>query len=826
MAEKDSLHLPVTAIIPQVRQYLASGNTLIVSAPPGAGKSTLLPLELMNEPWLNGKKIVMLEPRRLAAGSIAQRMAALLGEPVGRTVGYRIRFETKVSGATRIEVVTEGVLTRMLHADNALENTGLVIFDEFHERSMHADLALALCRESQQVLRPDLRIMVMSATLDVSALANLLQAPVAESKGKLFPVEVIYTGEQDTDHLPEACALTISRAIREREGDILAFLPGQAEIKKCEIILKKNLRDVLIQPLYGQLTYAEQSAAILPDEAGRRKIVLSTSIAETSLTIEGIKVVVDSGLGRMSAFDPKTGLSGLKTVSISADSADQRAGRAGRLSPGACYRMWSAATQERMPAFRTPEILEADLTSLMLDMVQWGVRDVTRLAWLTPPPAAALEKASGLLHQLGALRDGRITHHGKQIHALPCHPRIAHMLISAASGGDLQLATDLAALLEERDPMERDGKADINLRIEELRRYRQGSSGQRRMENVERAALYYRRLFDISPSNNPADPYTAGLLLARAYPERIAAAKPAFPGQFQLANGRMAAISKDDDLAHQSWLAVARMDSRRGAGRIFLAAPLDASQLVGLAETRTMLSWDTRKGGLIASENLMIGNNVLQSKPLSSLQEEQVAAVVSEAIKNEGETLLDFSENVIQWQNRIMSLRVWNGPDNWPEVSTTALLEHNHDWLGPFLGGVRRTEDLRRIDLLQALQLFLGYDKQEELNRLAPVSIRVPSGSLVRLQYGPHGEDPVLAVRLQEVFGMLDTPRINNNRKNVVLHLLSPGYKPVQVTSDLRSFWENAYFEVRKELKRRYPKHSWPEEPLKAEAVSGVKRKR
>lgn len=817
--------LPVTGIIPSVQRYLAETNTIIVGAPPGAGKSTVLPLALLNEGWLEGRKIIMLEPRRLAAGTIAARMAALLGEQPGQTVGYRIRFESKVSAQTKIEVVTEGILTRMLHQDNALEDVGLVIFDEFHERSLHADVALALCRESQEILRPDLRIMVMSATLDTERLSKLLSAPVAESKGSLFPVRIVYTGEQDLTRIPELCAETILKALREQEGDILAFLPGQGEIRRCELLLKRQLPDVGIHPLYGQLSFAEQNAAIMPSPQGKRKVVLSTSIAETSLTIEGIKVVVDSGFGRNPAFDPKTGLSGLRTVMISLDSAGQRAGRAGRLSPGVCYRMWSLATQERMPKFRTPEILEADLAPVLLDMAQWGVADISKLSWLDAPPAAALASAADVLHRLGALQGGRITAHGKEIHRLPCHPRIAHMLLKAREGGTLPVAADIAALLEERDPMEGQDIVDINYRVEALRRFRRGEVKDRRFENAEKIAAAYRRLLKVQTENGAYDPYHAGLLISYAYPERVAIARPEHAGQFQLANGKAAVLGSEDELVHEACIAIARLDARKGFGKIFLAAPVNPSDLYTQAEAHDVVAWDTRKGGLIARRELRFGSIALESKPLRDIPEEQANGVITEAVKEEGERLLSFTEETEQWQNRMLSLRIWRQDEDWPDVSTAELLENSGEWLSPYLAGVKKADDLKRIDLLQVLQQSIGYEKQLMLDRLAPRTIAVPSGSHIKLKYFADGADPVLAVRLQEVFGMLDTPRVNEGRNGVVLHLLSPGFKPVQVTADLRSFWKNTYFEVRKELKRRYPKHSWPEDPLEAEAVSGVRRK-
>lgn len=819
------IDLPVVDIIPEVRNSLQKDNTLIVNAPPGAGKSTLLPLALFEEPWLQGKKVLMLEPRRLAARSIAMRMSDLLNDEVGQTVGYRIRFENRTSAQTRIEVLTEGILTRMIHSDNALEGVGMVIFDEFHERSIHADVALALCREAQQVLRPDLRIMIMSATLNMPQLTELLKAPVAESSGRQFPVEVIYTGEQDQMMLPEMTARTVVKAVRENEGDALVFFPGEGEIKKCEELLRKELRGFAIHPLYGKLPHGKQYSAIMPDQQGRRKVVLATSIAETSLTIEGIKIVVDTGYGRTSRFDPKSGLSRLETVQISKDSADQRAGRAGRLSAGVCYRMWSKATHERMQEHRVPEIMEADLAPLVLDMAQWGIVDAYQLTWLTPPPKGALSQASDTLHQLDALHNGRITEHGKKVHQLPCHPRIAHMLIMAEDDEMLELATDVAAILEERDPLPRESGIDINLRIEALRRYRKGH-GQGKFGRIEKIATSYRKLFDIAEDNGPVDPYATGVLLAHSYPERIAYARPGNNAQFQLANGKYAMAGHKDDLAHEPWLAIANVDARDGMGKIFMASPLNPKDLAPLVKEQEIITWDTRKGGLIASKDLRIGCIVLQSKPLPSPDEKHLIKAISEAIKNEGATLLNFDESVAQWQNRVLSLRKWRPDEGWPDVSTHTLLITNEEWLAPYLNQVKRPEDLKKINLTDVLHHTLDWDKQTALDRLAPQKISVPSGSNIKLQYSPDGSPPVLAVRLQEVFGLADTPRVNEGKISVLMHLLSPGFKPVQVTGDLRSFWTTTYFEVKKELQRRYPKHAWPEDPWTAEALRGAKKKK
>jgi ATP-dependent helicase HrpB len=812
--------LPVTDIISQVKASLNQQNTLIVNAPPGAGKSTVLPLTLLDELWLAGKKILMLEPRRLAAKTIAYRMSDLWGDTVGATIGYRIRFENRITDATRIEVVTEGILTRMIHSDNELKDVGLVIFDEFHERSIHADVAMALCREAQQVLRPDLRIMIMSATLNMPQLTALLNAPVAVSEGKQYPVEVLYTGGNDERLLPEMTARTVIKATREHDGDALVFLPGEGEIRKCAEILKHELRDFAIHPLYGVLPQNEQYKAIVPNKNGKRKIVLATSIAETSLTIEGVKIVVDTGFGRISRFDPKSGLSRLETVQISKDSADQRAGRAGRLSAGVCYRMWTKATHERLAEHRIPEIMEADLASLVLDMSVWGVTDLLQLTWLSPPPKSHILQATETLNQIGALEKGKITEHGKQIHQLACHPRIAHMLLMATTLAAKQLSADIAAILEERDPLPKDSGIDLNLRIEALRRGRANNALGNRFTRIEKVAESYRRLLGIEVDNGSVDTYETGLLLAYAYPERIAFARRGNNGQFQLANGKYAVTGHRDELSDEPWLAVAHIDMRDGLGKIFMASPLNPKDLLPMVKEQEVITWDTRKGGLIATKDLRIGSIVLQSKPLPAPSSEHLAEAISNAIRSEGEALLNFDEHMQQLQHRINSLRKWNPEQKWPEVTTAALLADNEWWLGPYLTNIKKPDDLQKINLSQTLLHALDWELQQQLDKLAPSKISVPSGSMIGIQYLPYGEVPILSVRLQEVFGMADTPKINDGQTPLVLHLLSPGFKPVQVTSDLNSFWNNTYFEVKSELKRRYPKHAWPDDPWTEPAVA------
>ncbi|MBS2097574.1 ATP-dependent helicase HrpB [Carboxylicivirga linearis] len=823
--DSSKIDLPIVEVIPEIKEQLFTNNRLIIHAPPGTGKSTIIPLALLDEPWLAEKKIIVLEPRRLAARSIAIRMADLLGEKVGDTVGYRIRFDNVISDRTRIEVVTEGILTRMLQSDNALEKVGAVIFDEFHERNLFGDLALALSLESQLVLRDDLRIIVMSATLDVSSLSQLLNSKVVKSEGRQYPVEIKYTGDADMYMIPELTARIVSKALNDEDGDILVFLPGEGEIRKCEAILKGKVGNTQIHPLYGQLNSSKQYAAIMPDKQGRRKIVLATSIAETSLTIEGVKVVVDSGFGRTMRFDSRSGLSRLETIEITKDSADQRAGRAGRLGPGVCYRMWTNAGHHQKTEHQTPEIEDADLASLMLDITNWGVKDIETLHWLTLPPKGHVRQAKNVLHQIEALVNGNITEHGKQLNKIPCHPRIAHMLLKAEEEGLSSLAVDVAAVLEERDPLGKDAGIDINLRIEALRRYRSGNLKNNKLKRIERVSLQYRKMLNCEVDNSDFDPYETGLLLAFTYPERIAHCKPGNNAQFKLANGRIAAAGHQDDLAHEEWLAIANLNATDGVGRIFLASPLNPRDLVSMVKNVDRVSWNTKDGGFKAVSELRIGSIVLQSRPLPDYDESAKTDAICDAIKKEGISLLNFNKEVVQWQNRVLSLRAWNKEQSWPDVSNEELIATCDEWLAPYLSNVKRPEDLKKINLKEVLQHHLTYDLQQQLDKLAPERIEVPSGSKIKIQYSDNGDKPVLAVRLQEVFGLITTPRVNTGKVSLLMHLLSPGFKPVQITGDLESFWNDAYFEVRKELRARYPKHEWPENPLETAAIRGVKRR-
>ncbi|MEY5047844.1 MAG: ATP-dependent helicase [Bacteroidota bacterium] len=818
-------NLPVQEIVNEVINHFTTETTLIVKAPPGAGKSTLLPLTFLNESWIENKKIIVLEPRRLAAKTIATRMSQLLGEQVGETVGYRIRFENKISKNTRIEVVTEGILTRMLQTDNALEEVALVVFDEFHERSIHADVALALCREAQQVLRPDLRLLIMSATIDLPQLSTMLNAKIIESKGRQFPVTIHHTGETDIYLLPELAAKVVEKASKETNGDILVFLPGQAEINKCKDLLINTLSKFQIHTLYGQLPFAQQQAALLPDKNGKRKVVLATSIAETSLTIEGVTTVVDSGFGKTSKFDPKTGLSRLETVTISHDAADQRAGRAGRLSAGVCYRMWSKSQHERLEKHHQPEIETADLCSLVLEMAVWGISNINNMAWLSLPPKAHVAQAKETLHNIEALHKNKITAHGKNIHQLPCHPRIAHMLLMAQEIEQEALATDIAAIIEEKDPLGKEAGVDLNERIEALRRFRNNDGKGRSFGMIEKVAQSYRNLLEIEVDNGKFDPYITGLLIAYAFPERIAYARPGNNSQFQLANGKYAQFSHKDELAHEPWLAVAHIDAREGTGKIFMAAPLNPRDLKDMVKEVDSIHWDTQKDELVAKKELKIGQIILKSSPIPKPSQELITQAICEAVSKNGEQLLDFSEAFVKWQSRIICAKKWTSDTTFPDVQTSTLLETCETWLAPYLLNIKKKDDLKKLDLLQIISSQIDYQVLQKLDVIAPKTITVPSGSNIEIQYSTDNLPPIIAVRLQELFGLKQTPTVNNGKTPITLHLLSPGYKPVQITSDLVSFWDNTYFEVKKELKRRYPKHEWPENPWIAEAVRGVKKK-
>ncbi len=817
--------LPVAALEKPLNEILRKETAVIVTAAPGAGKSTVLPLTILQGLQEGTGKIVMLEPRRVAARQIASRMAWLLGESVGETVGYRIRFESRVSSKTRIEVVTEGVLTRMLLDDPALEDVAVVVFDEFHERSLNTDEAFALVRQCKDVLREDLRLVVMSATIDTDALTDALHCSVLTSKGRMFPVEVFHN-EEDANvfNVSQMVAKTILQAHRAHEGDILAFLPGEGEIRRVqELFSSGGLGETKIYTLYGLLSNDEQAKAIAPSRAGERKVVLATPIAETSLTIEGVRVVVDSGLCRKMVFDARNGLNHLETVRISLDMATQRTGRAGRVAPGVCYRLWSAATESRMAAVRMPEILEADLSSLVLDIAIWGEHDVEQLPWLTPPVKSAVAYAHRLLTSLGATDDdGRVTEWGRRLSKLPCHPRIARMLLTADTKQRQALAADIAAMIEEKDPLAGEGDSAMDRRLDALRRERRsGKLGP--WGRMVKIARHYADMIHSKEDNDAVNPYEVGALLASAYPERIGKAWKEGVGVFQLPGGELVAVEASDAMAGAEWLSVASMHQKAGGvGKVFLASVVDPADLKQYARERDNIFWDSKGGTVVARRETRIGTILLASKPLANNAREKIQQVVCEAIAKDGPSMLDFSDEVRNLQRRIAFVASRHPELSLPAVDTETICKSAVEWGPLFIGKATTTNELKKTDLCEVIWSRLTYEQQIMVEQLAPAHIVVPTGSRIRLDYRIGAEVPVLRVRLQECFGMLDTPQVDGSP--VLMELLSPGFKPVQLTTDLRSFWQSTYFEVRKELRRRYPKHSWPDHPMDADPVRGVKK--
>ncbi|MCL4105912.1 UNVERIFIED_CONTAM: hypothetical protein GTU68_012550 [Idotea baltica] len=821
-------HLPIQDVIPEIKAGLAKAATLILQAPPGAGKSTVLPLELMDEPWLEGQKIIMLEPRRLAARSVAHRMAQLIGQKVGDRIGYRVRFDTKIGPKTQVEVVTEGILTRMMQSDNALEGIGMVIFDEFHERSLQADLGLVMCRQIQEVLREDLRILIMSATLDLDTLQRLFpEAPLVQSEGRQFPITYHHLPGPGQKSPVPAVVGAIRQALNDQEGDILTFLPGAGEIRRTAEALNSIVNEnTHVFPLFGDLPPAQQEAAILPSPAGQRKIVLATSIAETSLTIEGIKTVVDAGLARVPRFDPGSGMTRLETVEVTRDAADQRAGRAGRLGPGVCYRLWEKGKHQYLTAHRSPEILHSDLASAVLELAQWGINDIHSLDWPSPPPIASVSQAITLLTGLQALENGKITSWGKKLLKFPSHPRLAHLLIRGTNLGHGGLAADIAAVLDERDPLGWDAGADVCRRLDALRDFRlrrMGPGDKKVLSRIERVSKVWRQKLKVNAQNSDPEAHLVGRLIAEAYPERIARKMDADSGRYRLFNSRAAFLKVEDPLSDYQWIAAATVDATLNKGRIFLGAPLDPFDLKGRFHSVETVEW--KEGALVAQVEERLGTLVVRHQKLKQVPKPRKASVVMNAVQQTPK-LLPWDDGASQWQARVMSLRAWRPEEGWPEVSTSTLMEKGSQWLQPYLGEINKAEDLAKLRLVDLLNPLLPWELNQELKKLAPTHFTVPSGSNIRIEYYIDGRPPVLAVRLQEVFGLHDTPAVNQGRNNVMVHLLSPARRPVQVTQDLRSFWETTYSEVRKELRGRYLKHYWPEDPFTAEATRGVKRKK
>lgn len=845
--------LPITSILPQLMRSLSSTPNALLHAPPGAGKTTSVPPALLNAPWLGNRRILMLEPRRIAARAAARFMATQRGEQVGHTVGYRIRHETRIGPATRIEVVTEGVLTRLLQADPELADYGVVIFDEFHERSIHADLGLALCLESQAALRPDLRLLVMSATLDCAPVAALLgDCPVISSKGRSFPVTVqhlpprsssanAYTGTEpfcDAKHV----AAAVRHALQHESGSLLVFVPGVGEIRRvADLLAPETLPpNTTIHPLYGDLAAREQDAAIAPAAAGMRKIVLATAIAETSLTIEGVRVVIDCGLARRSRFDPAGGMSRLVTERVSRAAATQRQGRAGRLEPGICYRLWDAAQDHSLRDFTPPEISEADLAPLVLELAAWGVVGYdacAALPWLTVPPQGAFLHACNLLQHLGALdANNQITPHGAAIAKLPLHPRLAHMVLTATQRGMGDTACLTAALLSERIP--RTNGADLTTVLARLTtRPSRGATASPDKRITDAAQHIHRAVRQVIPACDTAQPRTdeLGACLALAYPDRIAQRKEAAaPGEFRLSGGRSAYLPQEDALAREPFLAVAELDGTAARARIWHAAPLSRATVETLfhdAITQgAFVVWDARAEAVAARRQTRLGALILDDAPHDTADPDAILAAVLEGIRTIGLHCLPWTQETEAFRARVQLLRSTDGtPDTpWPDMRDAALRNTLEGWLGPFVNGITRRSQFRTIDLAAALAAMLDWPLQQRLDNEAPTHMVVPSGSRIRLEYPACNTEqgaPVLPVKLQEMFGAQETPTIANGRVALLVHLLSPAGRPLQVTQDLVSFWQNGYPSVRAEMRGRYPKHPWPEDPAHAQPTRHTKKR-
>jgi len=838
--------LPIEAVLPDLTAKLSHANTVVLQAPPGAGKSTVVPLALLESAWLRGRRIIMLEPRRLAARAVAARMAQTLGEAVGRTVGHRMRMDTRVSRETRIEVVTEGVLTRMLQQDAALEGVGLVIFDEFHERSLQADLGLALTLDARANLAPDLKLLVMSATLDAQGIADRLgNAPVVQSAGRTWPVATCYAGVSAPllagpgagESVEALTTRIVRRALGEEPGDVLVFLPGAREIRRVQSQLQGGPLPAGTQvlPLYGELRPEEQDAALAPAVGGRRKVVLATNIAETSLTIEGIRIVVDSGLERRAVFDPVTGMGRLDTARISRASADQRQGRAGRLEPGVCYRAWSEGAQRSLAAYSMPEILQTDLAGLALELAAWGVLDAATLVWLDPPPAATLASARDLLRRLDALdANGRVTSHGREMARLPLHPRLAHMLVAARDLKCVPLAAELAALLSERDLLRAAGgagDADIRSRLAALQ-------GETEPAGVDRGALQRarRNARDLARQSGAAGTATRntaagleGVLLAFAYPDRIARKRAGADNRFVLANGRGAQFAQPQSLSQREFIVAIDADDRDRDARIQLAAPLTREDLEEYFSSHLRstdeVHWDDREQAVVARRVTRLFELEIAERPLREIPAEAAAAAMLEGIRRLGLAALPWNEDSRDLQARMEFVRAHAPPavtQNWPAVDDISLGATLEGWLLPWLEGVSRAPHLSRLSMTGILKGLLTHEQQLRLDDLAPTHFLAPTGSRIRIDYRDELA-PVVAVRLQEVFGVLKSPRLAAGRVPVTFKLLSPAQRPVQITRDLATFWQGSYADVRKDLRGRYPRHYWPEDPAIAEPTRRAK---
>jgi ATP-dependent helicase HrpB len=805
--------LPIHEALPALKAALTARNAAVLVAPPGAGKTTVVPLELLAEPWVAGGKIVVLEPRRLAARAAAERMAATLGEPVGQTVGFRVRMQSKVSAATRIEVVTEGVFTRMILGDPELAGVACVIFDEFHERSLDADLGLALARDAQGLLREDLRILVMSATLDGAAVARLLSdAPVIESLGRAWPVETHYLGRDERLRLEDRCVRAVERALSAETGSLLVFLPGQGEIlRTAERLAERPRPDVEIAPLYGALDPRDQDRAIAPAPAGKRKVVLATSIAETSLTIQGVRVVIDSGQARVPRFDPASGLTRLATVRVSRAAADQRRGRAGRTEAGVCYRLWDEPETRALPAFADPEILDADLSGLALDLARWGAKDASGLAFLDPPPAAAFAEARALLVRLEALTpEGVLTPHGRALADMPLPPRLAHMVLKAAETRQASRAARIAALITERNLGGRD--LDLRHRLESLDRDRS--------PRARDARALADRWAGMTGRAGRGEDLSDGLLLAFAYPERIARARGP-QGEYQLVSGRGAFVEPTDALARETWLAVAELGGGERRDRILLAAPLEEAELLA-AFARQLTTEDRLEesgaGRLRSLRLTRLGRLVVRESVDDNPDPALIAAALAGRVRAEGVGGLPWGEAAQSLRQRLAFLR--DRDPAWPDLSDAALLARLDDWLTPLLSGVRSLAALKPDALDGALRTLIPWDLQRRLDAEAPARWTAPTGNSFAIDYAADA-GPRIDLRVQEVFGLTEHPTVGG--APLTFSLLSPGHKPIQTTKDLPGFWKGSWKDVRSDMRGRYPKHVWPEDPANAAPTARAK---
>jgi len=824
--------LPVEPVLPSIRDALASRGAAVLQAPPGAGKTTLVPPALLSAPWLGDQVIVMLEPRRVAARAAASRIAELLGESVGGLVGYRTRGDSRVSTNTRIEIVTEGVLTRRLQRDPTLDGVGLVIFDEFHERHLQSDVGLALALRTRRLVRDDLRLLVMSATLDGESVSRYLgNAPIVTSKGRAYDVDTRYLQPRPGAGLAAILIPTIHSALSRDPGDLLVFLPGAREIARAAASLSNELPDdIVVAPLHGSLDASSQDRAIRPDPQGRRKIVLATSIAETSLTIEGVRVVIDTGFSRIPRFDPSTGMTRLETVRVSKASAEQRRGRAGRTAPGVCYRLWFEHDSHQLLDRSPPEILHADLTPLALDLAAAGVADPADLAWLDEPPPASFAHARELLRELEAIDErGAITAHGKAMAEIPVHPRLAHMLLRSRDDARTRVACDVAALLEERDiavarhePLD----VDLALRLEAVRGGRPSvvEMDARAVQRVRAQADRLARQLRAGPAA-PDDSAFIGSLVALAYPDRVAQRRAGPAPRYVMRNGRGAELTGAQTLATSPHLVIAQLDDRRPESRVFLAAALSLDEIrerfADQIETEQVVELDDDSGSVAARRRERLGAIVLRETSAEA-DAEDVRRALLDAIRRRGIARLGWSDASTRFRDRLRFVGAHDS--SWPDVSDAGLLARLDDWLGPALSGARRLRDVERVDLADALAGLLDWRQRRQLDDLAPTHVVVPSGSRIPVDYADQTA-PALAVRLQEVFGLQESPRVLGGRVPLTMHLLSPAHRPVQVTRDLAGFWRTSYFDVRKDLRGRYPKHEWPEDPLSAQPTSRAKRR-